>query len=83
MLAIWGIVLVALGLVIGVFAPRLLPKFLSAKGLAFNALGIGLVAFGAGVQVYDAWWKLPPQCRSVLAVSCPAPVQTAAQGKRR
>lgn len=81
MLTIWGTVLIALGVLLGAFAPRLLPKAFSGKGLAPVYLGAALVLLGAGMQVYEAWWKLPPQCRSVLSLTCPAP--TPAPSRRR
>ena len=45
-------------------------------------LGTALVLLGAGLQVYEAWWRLPPHCRSVLSLSC-EPAPPAAKSKRR
>ena len=79
MLAIWGIVLLAAGVFVAVLAPRLLPRF--GLGPASALLGAALVVLGAGLQIYDAWWRLPPQCRSVVSLSC-EPAQPA-KSKRR
>jgi hypothetical protein len=76
MLTIWGIFLVAAGILVGTLVPRLPPKILSGKAFGAAYLGAALVVLGAGMQIYEAWWKLPPQCRSVLSMSCdtsPAP----------
>jgi hypothetical protein len=79
MLTIWGIVLLAAGIFVAALGPRLLPKL--GSGSASIYLGTALVLMGAGLQVYEAWWRLPPHCRSVLSLSCePAPP---AKSKRR
>ena len=83
MLTIWGVVLAALGILVGVFLPRLVPRLFSGQGVLPNALGIALVGLGAGMQVYDAWSRLPTHCQSVLSLSWPAQAPTAAKSKRR
>jgi hypothetical protein len=83
MLTIWGVVLAALGILVGVFLPRLVPRLFSGQGVLPNAVGIALVALGAGMQVYDVWSRLPTHCQSVLSLSCPAQAPTAAKSKRR
>ena len=83
MLTIWGVVLAALGILVGVFLPRLVPRLFSGQGVLPNAVGIALVGLGAGMQVYDAWSRLPTHCQSVLSLSCPAQAPPAAKSKRR
>ncbi len=51
MLTIWGVALVAVGILVGVFLPRLLPRLFAGQGLLPNVVGIALVALGAGMQV--------------------------------
>jgi hypothetical protein len=80
MLTIWGIFLLAAGIFIAALGPRLLPKL--GSGPASVYLGTALVLLGAGLQVYEAWWRLPPHCRSVLSLSC-EPLPPAAKSKRR
>ena len=79
MLTVWGILLVAAGILIGILVPRLLPKIVSGLGPAY--LWTVLVVLGAGMQIYEAWGKLPPQCRSLLSVSCDT--SPPAKSKRR
>jgi hypothetical protein len=81
MLTIWGVVLAALGILLGVFLPRLVPRLFSGQGVLPNAVGIALVALGAGMQVYDTWTRLPSHCQSLMTLSCPA--QPPAKAKRR
>jgi hypothetical protein len=83
MLTIWGVALVAVGILVGVFLPRLLPRLFAGQGLLPNVVGIALVALGAGMQVYDTWSRLPSHCQSVLSLSCPAQAPAAAKSKRR
>lgn len=79
MLAIWGIVLLATGVFVAVLLPRLLlkPRLEPASAV----LGAALVLLGAGLQVYEAWWRLPPHCRSVMSLSC-EPAQQAKSRRR-
>jgi hypothetical protein len=58
-------------------------RLFSGQGVLPNAVGIALVALGAGMQVYDAWSRLPTHCQSVLSIHCPAQAPTAAKSKRR
>ncbi len=81
MLTIWGVALVAVGILVGVFLPRLLPRLFAGQGLLPNVVGIALVALGAGMQVYDTWSRLPSHCQSLLTLSCPAQAP-AAKSKR-
>jgi predicted permease len=81
MLTIWGIVLLTVGVLLGVFLPHLLPRI--GKGLATIYLGTALVVLGAGLQIYAAWGKLPPQCRTVLAMNCETPTPVSSKSKRR
>ncbi|MGE5513808.1 MAG: hypothetical protein ACM31O_21480 [Bacteroidota bacterium] len=55
MLTIWGIVLAALGILVGALAPRLLPKATARTGAVPALLGAVLLLLGAGLQVYEAW----------------------------
>lgn len=83
MLTIWGVVLAALGILVGVFLPRLLPRLFSGKGMLPNIAGVALVALGAGMQIYDAWSRLPTHCQSLMTLSCPAQAPSVAKAKRR
>jgi hypothetical protein len=71
MLTIWGIVLAALGILVSALAPRLLPKASARTGTVPALLGAVLILLGTGMQVYEAWWKLPSHCRSLLSLTCP------------
>jgi hypothetical protein len=42
MLTIWGVALVAVGILVGVFLPRLLPRLFAGQGLLPNVVGIAL-----------------------------------------
>lgn len=75
MLTIVGLVVVAAGILAFLFSPR---KLLGPY------LGALLVVIGTGLQVYEAWGKLPAQCRSWAgAVSCIKPAPPDVKGKRR
>lgn len=81
MLTIWGIVLLTVGVLLGVFLPRLLPQI--SRGLLTTYVGSVLVVLGAGMQIYAAWGKLPPQCRTVLAMTCETPAPATSKSRRR
>jgi hypothetical protein len=75
MLTIAGLVLVAAGILAFPFYWR------TSLGSYIAAL---LVVLGTGLQVYETWSKLPPQCRSRAgALSCMIPASADAKGKRR
>jgi disulfide bond formation protein DsbB len=62
MLTIAGLVLVAVGV--------LSVLFISSARWATQIAAL-LVIAGTGLQVYEAWAKLPPQCRALsTAASC-------------
>lgn len=72
MLTIAGLVVLAAGILAFMFSAR--------AGLG-PYLGAVLVVLGTGLQVYEAWGKLPTPCRSLTgAVSCMMPASAA---KRR
>ena len=78
MLTIAGLVLVGAGML----------AFMCFWRMPFGApLGAAIVIVGTGLQAYDAWAKLPAQCRSWTgAMSCMKPAAPAAadvKGKRR
>ena len=65
MLTIVGLVVVAAGILAAVFAWR------TAMGAYLAAV---LVVVGTGLQVYEAWARLPDRCRSLTgAMSCMMP----------
>lgn len=75
MLTIAGLVLVAAGVLACVFYSRM------SLGPYVGAV---LVIVGTGLQVYEAWAKLPVQCRSWTgAMACVMPASADAKGKRR
>jgi hypothetical protein len=75
MLMIAGLVLVGVGILAFMFFWR----------APFGApLGAVIVVVGTGLQAYDAWAKLPTQCRSWAgAMTCLQPVAPDVKGKRR
>jgi hypothetical protein len=75
MLTIAGLVVVSAGILTFLF---------SARAVLGSYLGALLVVLGTGLQVYEAWGKLPAQCRSWTgALSCMIPASPDVKGKRR
>lgn len=75
MLTIAGLVLVAAGILVFLFSWRkLFGPYLAAV----------FVIIGTGLQAYEAWARLPAQCRSWAgALSCAIPASSDVKGKRR
>ena len=75
MLTIAGLILVAAGILAALYYWR------ASWGAYVATL---LVVVGTGLQVYEAWAKLPAQCRSwARAMSCMIPTSPDVKGKRR
>lgn len=75
MLTIVGLVVVAAGILAALLAWR------TTLGAYLGAL---LVVIGTGLQVYEAWARLPDRCRSWTgAMSCMTPGAPEPKGKRR
>jgi hypothetical protein len=75
MLTIAGLVLVGVGMLAFMFFWR------ESFGPSLGAI---VVIIGTGLQAYDAWGKLPAQCRSWTgAMACMNLASPDAKGKRR
>lgn len=74
MLTIAGLILLAAGI--------LSVLFLSRARWTTQIAGLLIVA-GTGLQVYEAWAKLPPQCRSLSTATSCMFAQADAKPKRR
>jgi hypothetical protein len=75
MLTIVGLVVVGVGILAALLAWR------TTVGVY---LGAALVVLGTGLQVYEAWARLPDRCRSLSgAMSCLAPGAPEPKAKRR